>query len=323
MTVAPVDDLLATMKIESSRYVRVSARAPWGIAFPARHVARLVLISSGSCWLTGAGLAEPQHLTADDCFLVRAGVEFALQDEQGRVLVDCDGVAGGEPRGAEVGGDGALTEIVSTRFTFDAVAAETLFALLPPLLRLSPGTTSGRLLRTTFELIAQESAVNGLGAGFVTSRLSDVLFVQALRACCSDVGSGTIGWLAALRDPQLAAAIHELHANLDHPWTVEALALAAGMSRSAFAAAFKEKTGDTPLGYLTSWRVYRTKTLLRDTSLSVQEIAVRVGYHTSTALSRVFLRREGVTPGTWRKLARDRAATGTAESIEPGGTAKE
>ncbi|GAA5165726.1 MULTISPECIES: helix-turn-helix domain-containing protein [Amycolatopsis] len=128
-----------------------------------------------------------------------------------------------------------------------------------------------------------------------------MLFVQALRAACSDVGSGTIGWLAALRDPQLATAIHELHVNLDHPWAVEALARTAGMSRSAFAALFKEKTGDAPLGYLTAWRLYRTKTLLRDTSLSVQEIAVRVGYQTGTALSRVFLRREGVTPGAWRK----------------------
>jgi AraC-like DNA-binding protein len=304
MTVAPVDDLLATMKIESSRYVRMVARAPWGISFPARHLARLVLISRGSCWLTGATLAQVQYLGPNDCFLVRAGVEFALQDEQGRVLVDCDGMITAGPGGvAEVGGDGEPTEIVSTRFTFDAVAAETLFAFLPPLFRLSPDTSSGHLLRTTFELIAQESAANGLGSGFVTSRLSDVLFVQALRACCSDVSSGTIGWIAALRDPQLAAAIHELHANLDHPWTVEALARTAGMSRSAFAALFKEKTGDTPLGYLTSWRMYRAKTLLRDTSLSVQEIAVRVGYHTSTALSRAFLRRERITPGTWRRRA--------------------
>lgn len=304
MPVAPVDDLLATMRIESSRYVRITARAPWGISFPARHLARLVLITSGSCLLTGDTLGEPQRLSANDCFLVRAGVRFALQDEQGRVLVDCDGMVRPGPTAAEVGGSGEATGIVSTRFTFDAVSAETLFALLPPLFRLSPDTASGHLLRATFELIAQESAANGPGSGFVASRLSDVLFVQALRACCNDAGSGTIGWIAALRDPRLVAAITALHADLDHPWTVGELARAAGMSRSAFAALFKEKTGDTPLGYLTAWRMFRAKTLLRDTSLSVQEIAVRVGYQTGTALSRAFLRRDGSSPATWRR--RDR-----------------
>lgn len=189
---------------------------------------------------------------------------------------------------------------MSTRFAFDAVAAEPLFALLPPLFRLNLDDSSSRLLHTTFDLIARENSADGLGSGFIMSRLSDVLFVQALRTCCTDVRSGTVGWIAAMRDPRLASAIRQLHADLAHPWTVEELAHAAGMSRSAFAALFKEKTGDTPLGHLTAWRMYRVKVLLRDTPLSIQEIAVQVGYDTGTSLSRAFAKREGVSPGTWR-----------------------
>jgi transcriptional regulator GlxA family with amidase domain len=98
--------------------------------------------------------------------------------------------------------------------------------------------------------------------------------------------------------------MNAMHGDLTRPWTVAELARIAGMSRSAFAAAFRAKAGETPLGYLTSWRIYRAKTLLRDTPLSVQEIAVRVGYDTGTALSRVFTRREGVSPGAWRKNRR-------------------
>ncbi|MFI0466097.1 cupin domain-containing protein [Saccharopolyspora sp. 5N102] len=300
----PIDDLLTTMKMENSGYGKVRAHAPWGISFPAGHLARLVLVSSGSSWLTSDALGEPQHLTANDCVLVRAGVEFALQDEPGRDVVDCDEVfARATVATARIGGDGELTEIVSSRFTFDAVAAEPLFTLLPPLFRLSLDDNSGRLLRTTFDLIARENETSGIGTGFVTNRLSDVLFVQALRTCCEAVGRDSVGWLAALRDPQLAAAMQALHEDLAHPWTVDALARKAGMSRSAFAALFKEKAGDTPLGYLASWRMYRAKTLLRETQLSVQEIAVEVGYDTGTALSRAFLRREGLAPGAWRKLS--------------------
>ncbi|MEV0262507.1 AraC family transcriptional regulator [Streptomyces sp. NPDC050617] len=299
----PIDDLLATMKIEDARYVRIAARAPWGISFPPRHLARLVLVSSGSCLLTADVLDGPRRLTADDCFLVRAGVGFTLQDEPGRPVVDCEDVLARAPGAtARAGGDGELTEIVSSRFAFDAVAAEPLFTLLPPLFRLSLDDTAAHLLRATFDLIAGEGATGRIGAGFVMSRLSDVLFVQALRACCAEFGGGAVGWLAALRDPRLAQVMREVHEDLAHPWTVDVLARKAGMSRSAFAALFKEKAGDTPLGYLTAWRMYRVKTLLRETPLSVQEIAVRVGYDTGSALSRAFLRREGMAPGAWRRL---------------------
>ncbi|GGY09715.1 hypothetical protein GCM10010358_72940 [Streptomyces minutiscleroticus] len=99
--------------------------------------------------------------------------------------------------------------------------------------------------------------------------------------------------------------MHELHADLSRPWTVDELPRKAGMSRSAFAALFKERTGETPLGYLTAWRMYRAKVLLRDTPLSVQEIAVRVGYDTGTALSRAFSKKEGVSPGAWRNLTHE------------------
>lgn len=297
----PIDDLLATMKVEDARYVRVDAHAPWGISFPPRHLARLVLVASGSCHLEADSLDQPQRLEKNDCILVRAGVGFTLQDAPGREVTDCDGLTFQESdHSARAGGEGELTRIVSTRFAFDAVAAEPLFALLPPLFRLNLDDSSSRLLRTTFDLIARENSADGLGSGFIMSRLSDVLFVQALRTCCTDVRSGTVGWIAALRDPRLASAIRQLHADLSHPWTVEELAHAAGMSRSAFAALFKEKTGDTPLGHLTAWRMYRVKVLLRDTPLSIQEIAVQVGYDTGTSLSRAFTKREGVSPGTWR-----------------------
>jgi len=298
----PVDDLLATMRIEDARYVQVQAHAPWGLACPPRQLARLVFVAEGSCRLYSDVLDQPQPLRANDCFLVRAGVGFTLRDADGSDVVDCDDLAAqASGHRVRVGDNGEATRIVSTRFTFDAVAAEMLFALLPPLFRLRPDDVSGELLRATFDLIEQESAADRLGAGFVMSRLSDTLFVQAFRTCCADVGSGTVGWIAAFRDDRLARTVQELHADLGRSWTVGQLARTAGMSRSAFAALFRERTGDTPLNYLATWRMYRAKVLLRETTLSVQEVAVRIGYETGTALSRAFSKREGVSPGTWRK----------------------
>lgn len=292
-----VEDLLLTMNIEQAQFKRMAQRAPWGIAFPSRQVARLLLIARGACWLTGVGLTEPLQLGTNDCFLVRDGVTFELQDRPGRALVDCEDFEN-PARGA-----GEVTEIFSSRFTFDAVAAEALFALLPPLFRIDLDEHAGRQLRATFDLIAQETAEAALGSGFISARLSDVLFVQALRACAAGP-AGSLGWLAALRDPQLAPAINALHADLAHPWTVNEIAGLAGMSRSAFAAAFRAKTGDTPLGYLTTWRLFQAKVLLRDTAMSLQEIATRVGYRTGQSLSRTFAKHEGHSPDVWRKTAK-------------------
>lgn len=294
-----VDDLLLTMNIEESQFKRMIPRAPWGIAFPSRHVARLLLVARGSCWLTGAGLDEPLRLQTNDCFLVRAGATFELQDRLGRALVDCEDFE----NPTDCADVGEPTEILASRFTFDAVAADALFALLPPLFRIDLDERSGRQLRAIFDLIAQETAEDAAGSAFISTRLSDVLFVQALRACPSGV-AGSVGWLTALRDPLLAPAINAMHGNLAHPWTIDELAHVARMSRSAFAATFRDKTGDTPLGYLTTWRLFRAKTLLRDTEMTLQEIATQVGYRTGQALSRTFAKREGQSPGAWRRDTR-------------------
>lgn len=297
-----VDTVLTTMNIRPSQYARLDASAPWGISVRSRDSARLLLVAEGSCWLGTKSLDEPQLLVAGDCCLVQSNVEFTLQDAPGRALVDCESLFEGHV--AEHGGDGERAVILSGRFSFDAAAAEPLFDALPPLLRIDLGNAAGRSLRATFDLLDAEASEGGVGSALIASRLADVLFVQAMRACCASIGIGGVSWLAALRDPQLSAAMNAMHSDLTQAWTVAELARTAGMSRSAFAAAFHAKAGETPLSYLTSWRLYRAKTLLRDTPLSVQEIAVRVGYETGTALSRVFTRREGISPGAWRKNRR-------------------
>ncbi|MEQ0564221.1 AraC family transcriptional regulator [Amycolatopsis sp. NEAU-NG30] len=300
----PVEDVLASMNIEHSQYQRVDARAPWGISFHPRDAAYLMLIASGSCWLTTGNADGPQYLEAGACFLMQAGHDFVLQHDPDDDVESCASIITDVV--VEHGGDGELTEILFGRFPFDSDAAEPLLTRLPPLVRLELDGPSNGTLRATFDLIAQETATRGIGSGLITSRLADVLFIQALRACCASFGDGTVSWIAALRDPELAPALQAMHADLARPWTIDTLAREANMSRSAFAAAFKARTGETPLAYLTSWRMYRTKTLLRDTSLSLHEIARRVGYDSGTALSRAFSRREGTSPGAWRRRHHNR-----------------
>jgi AraC-like DNA-binding protein len=79
------------------------------------------------------------------------------------------------------------------------------------------------------------------------------------------------------------------------------------MSRAAFAAAFRRKTGDSPINYLTYWRMHRAKALLRDTESSLQRIALAIGYDTDAAFSRAFRRHQSIAPGAWRRCWRSSA----------------
>jgi AraC-like DNA-binding protein len=174
-------------------------------------------------------------------------------------------------------------------------------SLLPPVVHIRVDHDRSRLLQATLQLIAAESADRALGADLVIARLADVLFVQALRAWYASDGWRTAGWLAALADPHLGPSLKAMHADVSHAWTLESLASEAGLSRSAFALRFKTVVGETPLGYLTRWRMFRAKGLLHRSDLGLQAIADRLGYETDASFSRAFKRSEGMAPGDYRR----------------------
>ena len=114
---------------------------------------------------------------------------------------------------------------------------------------------------------------------------------------------GRSGWLAALREPQLARAVALIHRQPERPWTVATLAAEAGMSRSHFAERFAAVLGRPPLAYLAEWRLHVARVLLRRGTLRVHEVARRVGYGSEAAFSTAFRRAAGVAPGAYRRAA--------------------
>jgi AraC-like DNA-binding protein len=293
------EDIISNMSVQSSLYMDMRFGAPWGIAFDTGSQARIVMIASGRCWMTSRGMA-PVLLGPSDCLIVKAYTEFSMADEPDHPLVPCDQVLSNiTGRTVEYGGTGSTVSLVSARLAFDPIAGEPLMALLPNIVHVRLGGAEARLLETTLSLIGMETRADGLGAGLVISRLTDVLFVQAIRAWFAGEGDRAPGWLAGLKNRKLAAAIGAMHRNIAFPWTVERMAREAGLSRAGFAATFKEIIGETPLEYLTGWRMYRAKMMLR-ADHGLTEVAAAVGYESDTALSRAFKRIEGVPPGVWR-----------------------
>jgi AraC-like DNA-binding protein len=154
---------------------------------------------------------------------------------------------------------------------------------------------------SSFRYAAREHAARRPGSQEILARLSELLFVEVVREYIEKLPGEATGWLAALRDPSLARALAALHARPAHPWTAEALAKEACLSRSAFAERFGSTLGMPPISYVTQWRMLLAGQRLRESADTIAQIASSVGYESESTFSRAFAREMGLAPGAWRK----------------------
>jgi AraC-like DNA-binding protein len=179
-----------------------------------------------------------------------------------------------------------------------------LLATLPPMLILdirdAPG---GDWIRRLFDYGAHEITGSDPGAATVLSKISELLFVEAIRRHLAGLPAQQTGWLAGLRDATIGKALALIHTRLAEEWTARTLAREVGLSRSVFADRFTALIGAPPKRYLTSWRLRVAADKLREGRLSVAEAAFEVGYQSEVAFTRAFKREFGASPGAWRRQA--------------------
>jgi AraC-like DNA-binding protein len=302
----PLDDAFAAMRVRESLYARLDASAPWAVRFRQGKAARFGLVVAGNCWLTTEAPAKSIPLASGDCYVILDGSTYTLGDDPRSTPQNCFELVPKLVGGAvAIGGGGAAATVVTGWFVYDELGARPLTALLPRVLLTRVDGYRTDILKATLDLLAKETEHPGIGSGVVVSGLADILFVQAIRSHLNNAGEDDVGWLAALSDKRIGAAMRALHGNPADAWTVEKLARLSNMSRSAFAARFKARLGEAPLEYLTRWRMFRAGVLLRHTERSLAEIAHEVGYESDAALSKAFHRVVGMAPGAFRKQGGD------------------
>jgi len=157
-------------------------------------------------------------------------------------------------------------------------------------------------------IAVKESGSDRAGAENVLARLSELMFVEAIRRYLETLPPAQTGWLAGLRDPVVGQALSALHGEPKEPWTVERLARLVGVSRSVLAERFAEVVGQPPMQYLALWRMQLASRILAE-GATVAEVATAVGYESEAAFSRAFKKLVGQAPAAWRK---DTLAAGSA-----------
>lgn len=321
---ATLEELLSRVRLQSAFYFSVSAQAPWATLTPhMNNIGRLVMPDAQTilpfhimlegeawCWRVEAP-QKKQRFRQGDILLLPRGCDhvIASASEPGTVPApDIDVYREAEKSRrpctyVDLGGDGAKANFVCGYFGAPRQSFHPLFDSLPSLLILTPAPDKWRTLEQLVMIATQQQADRQAGGRLVVSRLAETMFVDAVHQhLIADANASPHGWMAALRDRQIAGALRAFHGAPTKDWTVEMLAREAGLSRSAFAERFLTLTGHSPMQYVQGWRIQLAANELAQTDRPIKQVAEACGYTAETSFHRAFKQQTGFTPGGWRAL---------------------
>lgn len=297
-----LSDIFAALRLSSELYFRAELGGRAAVLVPPqrRHI-RFHLGLAGTCRVS-VGSEEAVDLSQGEIALVPNGAAQTLATDPCAEPVPLAGLIekGALREGVLAGGEAPPRVVLLCGFlAFDEALPHPLVASLPAIIHLRAIDLGAEpWIAAALRLLELEANLAGSGSRAILARLVEIVLVQAVRRLAAAEGQG---FIRALGDPRLSAALRAIHRHPAEPWRVGDLARAAGMSRTRFAARFTAEVGLPPMDYLTGWRLGRARRLLADTGLDMAEIAERCGYASVPSFSRRFKERFGVGPGAFRR----------------------
>ena len=307
----PLSDVLSLLKPQSYISGGFGVDRDMSIQFPKHPGIKCYAVVSGECWLAVEGVPDAVKLTAGDCFLLPRGLPFRLTTDLSLPPVDFKAILAARMSGSPVFSDeGSGQYIVGGHFVLTGSHADILLKSLPPIVHIRKESDKATM-RWSLERMKQELRDPQPGSSLIAQQLAYMMLIQALRLHLADGAKGGVGWLFALADKQMSAAITAMHDDPGHTWTLQGLAERVGMSRSIFALKFKETVGTTPMEYLTRWRMMLAGDRLKNSRDSISAIALSLGYESESAFGKAFRRVMGSSP---RQYSRGRGQTSASHS---------
>jgi AraC-like DNA-binding protein len=307
----PLADVLRAVRLDGAFFRAVEAREPWSVEagtardltphiLPgAEHVISYHILTAGRCW--GGLIGEPAvALEPGDAIVFPHGDAHVMSSDPELRMKGVPAPPGRYPDTVRVGDGKRVTATLVCGFLgCDRRPFNPLLSTLPRRLHLR--AVSGGWLQAFARQVIEESRARRVGADCVLTRLAELMFVEVLRRHVETLPPGQQGWLAGLRDNAIGRGLGLLHSAPAHPWTLDELAGAVAMSRSAFAERFTALVGQPPMHYLAQWRMQLAARRLAMGNAKVAAVAEEVGYESEPAFSRAFKRLMGVAPAAWRR----------------------
>lgn len=326
-----LSDVLRSVRLRSAVFYYVSCDGAWVAEAPASHeIAAAVMpgvehlieyhvVTAGECWAAIVG--EPSRkLRRGDVILLPRGDPhvvssapgmradplvdsyFEMRREQRPFRVRYGGGAAREvsPHSTPAVPADPATQLVCGFIGCDLRPFNPLIATLPRLMHLPASDDDGWSERFV-HIAAVESASRRPGSEALLERMSEMMFVDAIRRHVDTLPEQSKGWLAGLRDRFVGRALALLHEQPAAAWTIDEIGKRVGLSRSALHERFVDLIGQPPMYYLAQWRMQIASRLLLDTQSSIAAVALEVGYDSEAAFARAFKRSTGMPPAAWRR----------------------
>ena len=314
----PYSEILSGLKLQGAIFFRAEFSAPWFINAPPSpqlaaalgienaHVVNFHLLTEGEANVempTGSTL----NLTAGEIVIFPHGDPHFLMSTDGACRNEDTAVAtkvlARDLSPLRLGGGGAQAKFVCGYMACDPFFCRSVVSGLPAVITVNiRSDRAGRWVESSLLHLLEEVGSNSVGSEAVLAKLSEALFIEALRKYAAQLPEGRAGWLAAARDPYIGRALVLLHGRMAHPWTISDLACNVGLSRSAFIDRFSQLLSVPPMTYLTRLRMHLAARALVTSAMNMPAIAAQVGYESEAAFSRAFSRELGMPPARYRSM---------------------
>lgn len=301
----PVGKLLDGLRMESAFYTSSNLTSPWAMAMPPMPNCMMFhILLEGSA----------EFRVENSVFTLKAGEFVLFPKGDGHVVSDgvCKTITSLNELPIQsvteryetlvFGGGGAASNMVCGALLFQHPLAIKLLGILPSFIKILPSSDNSlSIVNNVAEILKSETQTVPVGAEAVISRLADILVIAALRQYLSELDDDKTGWLIALKDSRIANSLKLIHDRPEKHWSLDELAATVGMSRTSFATQFKKLVGDTPMDYLTQWRMAIAYSRLQLTGATVLSVGLDIGYQSEAAFSRAFKKVIGKNPIEVRK----------------------
>jgi len=292
-------DHLVRARASGAVFARSVARPPWGVTLPGSIQLSLHTVLRGHAWLWLDDPAGAERLLPGDLAIVVGGRDHHIAHEPNpEACVTHEQFWAADARDDAEDPSAAVFLCGAYRLAGDI--GRSLIQALPPMLAIRPSAHDQ--VHDVVSLISRELTQSAPGQQTVLDRLLDVLLVLVIRAAYEHSPNAP-RWYRAAEDPRLGRALQAMHEGPEHSWTVPELARLSAMSRPSFARNFERALGQTPMQYLTDWRMTLAREYLLAKELTMEQIAQRTGYSSPNAFAATFRRHVGLPPGRWRQEA--------------------
>lgn len=297
-----LSNILESLGLKVEIYAHGEVCGRWAVDTSGNKRMPFHLLANGRTWLHQQDKSATL-LSAGDLVLFPRDVEHVISSEQTRpeqsliseteqaIRCNIDNAPSSEQ---------SATTLICGAFEFSNKGAWPLLDALPESVLMDVSLQSQNLkLRKLVELLVLELEQRSSGCFVAINHIAHLIFVEILRNQMQQGVSD--GLLSALADPQIGKALNLIHGSSQTAWTIESLAQQVAMSRSVFAALFKQKTNMTPIKYLTEWRMRQARELLRTSQRSIDDIAEALGYSSEASFRKAFKFSSECSPSQYRK----------------------